>query len=162
MTNILIPTDFTPAGFQMTAQAIERFKGRKLNIMLFHAFEMPDAFDLLDRNRPKPYHNLLTETFRQSCRQIKEQYPKEVHKIAFNCMEGNSASMFRNFVEAHEIDCIVCPGSYRFVPANKKSVDPLPLFRKSGVRMVSDLQPRVRTIDPGVAEMPIPALLVAN
>ncbi len=162
MTNILVPTDFTPASFQLAQQAVVAFKGNKITMMLFHAFQMPDPFDLLHRCRKMPYHDLLTESFRQSYRQLKELYPQQLQKIHFNCMEGNTAVMFRNFVEANEIDCIIYPEQYQFIPVSKISVDPGPLFKKSGIRLIRELNPgRQNSLvnNPAVAA---PAYLASN
>ncbi|MFT3932445.1 MAG: universal stress protein [Chitinophagaceae bacterium] len=147
MTNILIPTDFSPASLHLAEQAILALEGSRLNIVLFHAFELPDsAFDLVGPSRKKPYYDLLTDAFRQSCKQLKEQHTRTVQKIGFKCMEGNSASLFRNFVDANDIDIIICPVYYEFVPVHKQSIDPRPFFKKSGVRILSDLNPRRKEI----------------
>ena len=40
MNNILIPTDFTTASLRLTEQALHNTKGKQVNIILFHAFEL--------------------------------------------------------------------------------------------------------------------------
>lgn len=137
MTNILVPTDFTGASLQLAIQAVQATAARPANIFLFHAFEMPSSeFDLLDAFRPKPYARAFTDLFRQECKQLKEKYPKEIQTIQFRFMEGSTAALFRNFIDANDIDIIYCPEHYQFKPVDKKSVDPIPLFNKSGVPVV--------------------------
>ncbi len=162
MTNILIPTDFTEASFKLAEKAIQSIKGKRLNIIFFHAFEMPDAFEMLDRSRKRPYQDLLTESFRQSCKQLKDLYPKQIQKICFNCMEGNTPSLFRNFAEANEIDFIVYPEQYRFIPVSKISVDPETLFKKSGITLIRDFNPTGHQLFVDEYEMLSPAYLVSN
>lgn len=140
MTNILIPTDFSPASLQLAEQAIQALGIRSANFVLFHAFDMPSSeFELLAPGRPKPYADVLNDNFRQACKQLKDQYPKAVQKICLKCMEGNNSRIFRNFVDANEIDIIICPDEYVYKAINKLSVDPRPLFSKSGVRVIRTL-----------------------
>jgi len=139
MTNILIPTDFTPASLQVAEQAIQVFDIKCATITLFHAFELPTSeYELLTPARRKPYADLMTDQFRNACRQFKEQQGKRVAAIHFRFMEGSTAKLFRNFVDANEIDLIICPDHYNYIPVHRTSVDPRPLFKKSGVKIIRD------------------------
>lgn len=165
MTNILIPTDFTPASIKMAEQALEVLELRTVNIVFFHVFHLPSSeFELLDPTRPKPYANVLNDSFRQGCKQLKEQYPEAIQKVCFKFLEGSSAPMFRNFIDANEIDIIFYPPHYKFVPINKRSADPLPLFRKSGIRVITEVTaPRVaRASEPVNMLAPTPILMSAS
>lgn len=162
MTNVLIPTDFSNASFQLAKQAILSLNGRKLNITMFHAFEMPDPFELLDRCRKKPYQDLVNESFRQNCKQLKDQFPDQVQKICFNCMEGNTAAMFRNFAEANEIDFIIYPEHYQFIPANKISVDPGPLFKKSGIKLITTFHAQEKPVEAELIQVAIPVYAITG
>lgn len=163
MTNILIPTDLTAASLQLAERAIQGLQPRNANIILFHAFDLPySEYDLLVPGRRKPYADAMNDSFRQACKQLKDQHLKAVQKVFFKYMEGSTARLFRNFIDANEVDLIVCPDDYQFVPIHKTSIDPRPLFRKSGVRVVRDLAvPR----KPVIVEMPvvnIPSLVATN
>lgn len=142
MTNILIPTDFTPASLQMAEQAVQTLDLKNANIVLFHAFELPDSEYELLTQKQKPYASVVTDNFRQACKQFKDQHAKAIHKICFKFMEGNTPALFRNFIDVNEIDLIVCPDHYQFVPVNKKSVDPRPLFKKSGIKVIREFSSR--------------------
>ncbi len=165
MTNILIPTDFTPASIKMAEQALQVLELRTVNIVFFHAFELPPSeFELLDPSRPKPYANVLNDSFRQGCKQLKEQNPEAIQKVCFKFLEGNSAPLFRNFIDANEIDIIFYTPHYKFVPINKRSADPLPLFKKSGIKVINELTvPRVeRVAEPVSILAPTPILMTAS
>ena len=139
MTNILIPTDFSAASIKMAEQALQAVKVNSVNIIFFHLFELPfSEFELLDPYRKKPYADVMTDNFRQSCKQLKEQHPAMIQKICFKFLEGNSAPLFRNFADANEIDMIYCPEHYHFKPINKLSADPRPAFKKSGVHIIRE------------------------
>lgn len=139
MTNVLIPTDFTANSLQLAAQAIQTLDDKAINIVLFHAFAQPESeFDLLFPSRYRPHANLITEELRQFCKQFKDQNSHKVQKIYFRFMEGETAPMFRNFIDANEIDFIYCPEAYLPVKVNKYSADPRPLFKKAGIPVITD------------------------
>ena len=137
MTNILVPTDFTPASLQIAEGALKNGSYEKCNLVLFHAFDFPSSpYDLLGAPYPDPSCELMTEPFRQACRQLKDDYGKSVNKIIVRCMTGNTRALFRNFAEANDIDLIYCPEDYFFKPAHARSVDPLYLFKKCGIPVI--------------------------
>lgn len=161
MTNILIPTDFTAASLQLAEKTIQALETKGCNIILFHAFELPTSeFDLLTRR--KPYTDLVTDSFRQACKQLKDQYPKAIQKICFKFMDGSSAPLFRNFADANDIDLIVCPDHYQYVSIHKLSVDPRPLFKKSGIKVIREFNPRKQEAVYQNMHMATPVMLAAN
>lgn len=137
MTNILIPTDFTETSLQLADQALAAVDVKQVNIILFHAFEQPSSeFDLLNPFRQRPYSDLVTENLRHACKQFKDRHGDRVQKIYFRFLEGNSIPLFRNFIDANEIDVIYCPDSYVPVKASRLSVDPRRLFQKSSTPVI--------------------------
>lgn len=141
MTNVLIPTDFTPASLQLAKQAVDVLNLRNVNIVLFHAFAFPEnEFDLLRSGHTRPYAGMINEEFRQACKLLKEQNSTAIGKIFFKAMDGNTIALFRNFVDANEIDLIVCVDDYAYVPVHALSVDPRPLFKRSGIKVIRSLE----------------------
>lgn len=139
MANVLIPTDFTQGSLQLAAQALESLNVSPVNIILFHAFEQPQTeFELLSPARPRPFANLVTEDLRQACKQFKDKHSTKVQKIYFRFLEGETAPLFRNFIDANEVDLIFCPDSYAPVKVHKLSIDPRPLFKKAGVPLIKE------------------------
>ncbi len=142
MTNVLFPTDFNPASLRMVETAIKN-SNDKINIVLFHAFEISDdPFELLTGGPKATVSQLMTEGFRQACKQLKDSYPKVVNKISINWMHGSTVAVFRNFIDANDIDMICCPVEYTFKKSHKTSVDPQPFFKKSSLPMVKQLMER--------------------
>ncbi len=140
MRNILVPTDFTPASFDLVENTIQTMGEQVLNIMLFHAFQMPFFTGDLIRNQRKPYHDLLTDAFRNNCKQIKQQFPKQVNTITFRHLYGNTPAVFRNFVDANDIDLIVYPDQYEFIKVHPDSVDPERMFKKKRIAFIAPVQ----------------------
>ncbi len=137
MTNILVPTDFTPASLQTAELALREAGDSNINIILFHAFELPSSpFDLIRTGYREPAQELMTEAFRQACRQLKIEYPRQLGKIMVRCMNGNTKALFRNFADANDIDLIFCPESFTYSKIHERSLDPKPFFKKSGIPML--------------------------
>ncbi len=134
MTNVLIPTDFSVASVFQIEKAVEALGVKPFHAILFHAFQIPTLNnDLHGITRPAPYSNLLDDSFRMACRQVKQQYSKQVKSIVIKHMFGSTAAVFRNFVDANDIDIIYLPEDYFFTSVHPDSVNPVPLFKRSGI-----------------------------
>ena len=142
MTNILVPTDFTPSSLKLAENALKSGNYGRCNLVLFHAFELPSSpFDMLGTaSQRDPSCTLMTEHFRQACKQLKDDHPRQINKIVVRSMAGNTRAVFRNFVEANDIDVIYCPEDYYFTPVHPRSIDPCYLFRKSAVPVVKSTE----------------------
>jgi nucleotide-binding universal stress UspA family protein len=144
MANILVPTDFNPASLKLAEQALGCTADMKVTLILFHAFEQSALpFELLRPGYKEPSAELMTEAFRQACKQLKDDYPQRISKIIVRCMNGDTRAMFRNFAEANDVDMIFCPEQYVFSKVHKQSVNPVNLFVKCGVPVIREI-PRKR------------------
>lgn len=147
MTNVLIPTDFTANSLSWAAQAIKTEGCPKCNVILFHAFDLPsDPYDLLRGTAKDPAAEMMTEAFRQACKQLKDEHSDRIGKIIVRCMRGSTRWLFRNFVEANDVDMIYCPDNYVFVPIHSLSVNPTQLFKKCGVPVMKTIKKRTETL----------------
>jgi hypothetical protein len=146
MRNVLVPTDFSSASFDLVEKAIQTMGEQVVNITLFHAFQIPFFVSDLIRNHRQPYHDLLTDTFRNNCKQIKQQFPKQVNSIVFRHLYGNTPAVFRHFVDANDIDLIVYPEQYEFIPVHPDSVNPDRMFKKSRVPLLRQFKTKRRIV----------------
>lgn len=145
MTNILVPTDFTPASLKLAEQAV-KVLNREVNIVLFHAFEMPFYYADFFRAERQPWHDLLNDNLRLACRQLKERYPWLINSIHLKFMQGDTSALFRNWADANDIDMIVYPNNYVYTKIHARSVNPLPFFKKSRLTLLQDLQVKEQVI----------------
>jgi Universal stress protein family len=137
MANILVPTDFSPASLKMAEHALWNTRDSKVTLILFHAFEVSAfPFELLRTGYRDPSAELMTEPFRQACKQLKDDHSHRISKIIVRCMNGDTRAMFKNFAEANDVDMIFCPEDYVFSKVHKQSVNPLNLFKKCGLPVV--------------------------
>jgi hydroxyacyl-ACP dehydratase HTD2-like protein with hotdog domain len=138
MTNVLIPTDFTVRTLDIVTAAAQNIPG-KLNVFMFHAFDMPDSLiDAMHRTGLNSHYNLITEELRMKCRQIKAACP-DVSNISFRLMFGTTVAAFKNFAEANDIHVIVYPAGYSFLPVVRESVNPDRMFLKSRITVLRNL-----------------------
>lgn len=158
MKNLLIPTDFTPSSVQLAAKAVKALN-EKANIVFFHAFQMPYYYnDLLTEEAP--YIQLMDDTLRQACKNLKDQYPELTGSITFKFMRGDTNALFRNFIDANNIDMIVCPKDYHYKKVHKDSINPTGFFRRSKLPVMQNfltperqviLQGKLETLEVAVA-----------
>lgn len=151
MKNILIPTNFDATSIRLATQVVQSLN-EKVNVVFFHAFEPAYYFTDLYRQE-NPINSLITDAHRQSCKQFKERYAELVGSVNFLSMRGNTTSLFRNFMEANQIDMIACPNGYAFVKVHKDSINPLSFFKRSRLPLLQQLiQPREVVITNAVLE----------
>jgi hypothetical protein len=136
MKNVLIPTDFSARSLD-TIDQVADILTEKLNIYLFHAFDMPASLlEAMSRAGINAHNNLITEELRQKCKRIKTNHPN-IANISFRTMYGTTNAVFENYVKANNINLIALPAGYKFVSILKDSVNPERMFKKSGIEIVS-------------------------
>lgn len=155
MRNVLIPTDYSLASLELVEKTVQSLRHQNLNIILFHAFEIPFfASDIVGNNGKLPYRDIVTDAFRNGCKRLKEQYPKAIQSILLRHLYGNTAAVFHNFCDANDIDLIVFPEHYVFTPVHPQSVNPAPLFRKAGVTLLRTFTPAKKSQSGPVSAAP--------
>lgn len=147
MKNVLIPSDFSLASIDLAARAVPALEDGKINIIFFHAFSVPtDIHDLFDNRAAKLMQECVSDSFRQSCRRLSQQFPGKIRNVFIRFMQGDSRRVFEHFCDANEIDLIVYPYGHIFTPVHERSIDPVNLFRKTDIPMLRDLAGRVRKV----------------
>lgn len=135
MKNVLIPTDFSATSLDLVA-TVARAMPCNINIVLFHAFEMPDNLrDAMHLAGTSEHSALMTEALRLKCRKLKTAH-SNISNISFRVMYGTTVHAFENYAEANDIDTIVWPEVYTFMPVLRNSVDPSRMFTRSGIELV--------------------------
>ncbi len=165
MTNVLLPTDFTTDSIATVKGAVKAIPG-KLNIFLFHAFDIPDSLvDAMQRAGRRGHSDLITETLRLKCKQIKAAHPN-ISNISFRVMYGTMTTAFKNFAEANKIDTIYIPKDHKFAAVVRESVNYDRMFKKSGIQIVNEATPRNLIVDPETylkaVTQPLPLYNVIN
>lgn len=149
MRNVLIPTDFTVQSLQLAQKALDALDHQSTNIILFHAFDInTQSPEALGSSRRLPYADALTDEFRNGCRRLKTTYGKFLKEVNIRHMYGSTPAVFRNFVDANDIDLIIFPNDFVFNKVTEGSVNPEKMFRKSGVPVLHPVIRKTTFVQP--------------
>lgn len=163
MRNVLIPTDYSLASLELVEKTVQNLQDQNLNIILFHAFEIPFfASDIVGNNGKLPYRDIVTDAFRNGCKRLKEQHPKAIQSILLRHLYGNTSAVFHNFCDANDIDLIVFPEGFVFNPVHPQSVNPAPLFKKAGVPLLKSFTPAKKVQSIPAAAAPESKAVIEN
>ncbi|MEJ7558504.1 MAG: hypothetical protein WKF66_09375 [Pedobacter sp.] len=140
MKTILVPTDFTQNSLDCIPSLCAQFATQKVSIVFVHMFKLSDSIgDLLMLSRRSREFENISDEFYTTCSSYKAQL-KNLEAVKIEFFYGSTMSMFRNFLENHEVDCILNPINCSCGKINKSSIDPLTLIEKSKLPMVSLMQ----------------------
>lgn len=137
MKNILIPSDFTVQSLNYLASLLPQVASERLNILLVHAFAMPDSLvDLMLLSRRNEENEYVSAEFQKHCQQWEKAHRDRIHSIRVKCFYGSTKALFKNFLEGHRIDLIAYPKQYPYKNLCKTSVDLTKLIEKSERKVI--------------------------
>ena len=137
MKTILIPTDFSQSALQCIPALCSQYDTQKVSFVFVHMFKLSDSIgDLLMLSRRSREFEHISDEFYTSCTAYKEQF-SNVEAIKIEFFYGSTVSMFKNFLETHDVDCVLNPADCSYEKINKSSIDPETLISKSGLPVLS-------------------------
>jgi hypothetical protein len=141
MKQILIPTDFSLSSLDLVEQTAETLNADRMNVILFHVFDMPSGIrDLLFLNKSIHHTNLVSDQFMVKCEALKKRYPFNIHSITLQYVYGDSKSIFKSFLAACGADMIVCPDHLKLRLTHPSSVDPSRLIARCKVPLLTEFR----------------------
>eukprot|EP01132_Coremiostelium_polycephalum_P016780 gene16780-20149_t len=136
MQTILIPSNFNISALDCIPDLCEQFQNEKLNVIFIHMFKLSDSIsELLLLSRRSREFEMVGDDFYKGCSQLKAQYP-QIEGIRVEFLYGSTLSMFRNFLDANEVNAVFEPESRFMEKIHKYSIDPTVLVLKSGLPVV--------------------------
>jgi len=145
MKTILIPTDFNASALNCIPQLCASMKEPELTLVFVHLFRLSDSItDLLMLSRRSREFEYVGDDFHRKCLELKKQLP-EIKTLRIEFFYGTTLSMFRNFLEAQEVDGILHPELCSCQKLNQASIDPSSLVFKCGLPVVAVLQKKENT-----------------
>src|SRR3954463_5437544 len=124
MKTILIPTDFNASSLSFIPELCAGAQDAELQLVFVHLFRLSDSItDLLMLSRRSREFEHVGEDFLLRCRELQQQNPK-ISAFRIEFFYGSTLSMFRNFLEAQEISCILHPDLCSWKKLNAASIDP--------------------------------------
>ena len=140
MKTILVPTDFNASALNCIPQLCSNMKGTPINIIFVHLFRLSDSItDLLMLSRRSREFEYVSADFHKGCNELKQQWP-EIKSFSIDFFYGTTLGMFRNFLEANEVDCILHPDFCSCQKLNKMSIDPSALIARCGLPVLTLLK----------------------
>lgn len=137
MKTILIPTDFSIAALDCVPELCYKYQDEKVSLVFVHLFKLSDSIgELLMLSRRSKEYQHISNDFYNKCNELKKQCPN-LSTMRMEFFYGSTLNMFKNFLEANEVDCILDATHCSCNKINKTSIDPIHLVTKSGVPTVT-------------------------
>jgi len=137
MKTLLIPTDFNLASLNCIPGLVQRYAPEKVEVILVHMMKVTDNIgELLMLSRRSSEYRHISEDFYKACSQLKQQYADSINNIRIEFFYGSTVAVFKNFLEANEVDAIVMLENYDYRMLNKNSSEPALLANRSGYELV--------------------------
>jgi hypothetical protein len=140
MKTILIPTDFNTSSLNCVPSLCNQFKDQELAIIFVHVFKLSDDIgDLLMLSRRSKEYDYVKDDFYRIAEELKNEF-HQIKSIKIEFLYGSTLAIFRNFLEAHSVNCVLNAADCSCSKLNKSSLDPFVLTGKSGLPTVSVLK----------------------
>jgi hypothetical protein len=131
MKTILIPTDFNTLSLQPIPALVKKFYPEEVNILLVHMMGVTDCVrELLMLSRRSSEYQHISHDFYNACNQLKAIHNGELNSLRIEFFYGNTVAVFKNFLEANDVDAILHTGGYNYKMLNKSSIHPSVLTNK--------------------------------
>jgi hypothetical protein len=137
MKSILIPTDYQASSLDCVHSVCRQFKGESLNLVFIHVFKLTDSFsDVITLSRRSREYEKVSDAFYRYCNVLRAQYP-QIQNIRIDFLYGSKLSMFKQFIEHHEIDVVLNTEGCAFKAIHQSSVDAALLIKRSGLPVIN-------------------------
>jgi hypothetical protein len=152
MKNILIPTDFNVNSLTCIKDLCRQYEDSRIQLTFIHLFKISDSItDLLMLSRRNKEYDFVSDEFYQACESLKARFPQLV-SVKVDFFYGSTLGMFRNYLEAHDIDGVLDLKNCSLQPLNKMSVNPEGLIQRCGLDVIK-IKPQAQQAQPAyVAE----------
>ena len=94
-------------------------------------------------------YEFVSEDFYNECAMLKRKYP-QLSQIKIDFLYGSTLSMFKNYLEEHEINSVLEPSSCSLGKINKTSLDQEVLVKRSGLPLLFIVTPAIAEIETSI------------
>jgi hypothetical protein len=151
-TNILIPTDFSLATLSTVNTLIAKHPDQKFNFYLVHFLQLSDSITelLMLQRRSREYLHIGSE-FEDQLTFLRQQHPQQIGTLHAEFFYGSTVAVFKNFLEAKDIDMIAMLNGHTYQKLTANSIAPELLVQRSGYPVLSlsaitEVQPAERAV----------------
>jgi hypothetical protein len=137
MKTLLIPTDFNLASLNCIPGLVQSYAPEKVEVILVHMMKVTDNIgELLMLSRRSSEYRHISEDFYKACARLKRLYAANINNIRIEFFYGSTVAVFKNFLEANEVDAIVMLEDYDYRMLNNNSTQPALLANRSGYELI--------------------------
>lgn len=137
MQTILVPTDFNPASIDYIPAICKQVNSDKLTLIFVHMFKLSDSMgELLMLSKRSREYQYISEEFYTRLNKLKADHP-QIEQVKIEFLYGSTVSLFKNFIEQHEVDYVVDPDLYEVKMLNRSSINPAVMVKKSGLPVLT-------------------------
>ncbi len=137
MITILIPTDFNPSAIDNIPNICDQYKNKEIKFLFVHMFKLSDSItDLLMLSRRSREHELISEEFYNRAAIVQQKF-SQIKSIKVDFFYGSTLSIFKNYMEANEIDCILHPKYCSYSKINSASLDCSTFVEKCKIEIIN-------------------------
>nr|WP_294948206.1 hypothetical protein [uncultured Mucilaginibacter sp.] len=143
-TNILIPTDFSLTSLKAIPALLEQQPGQQFNITLVNFLGLSDSIsELLMLSRRSREYEHVTQEFLDECSRLSRGYSNQILSLQTEFFYGTTVAVFKNYLEAREIDQIARLKDHNYLKLTPLSYEPGPLLERSKCQLIN-LAPYVK------------------
>jgi hypothetical protein len=128
-TNILIPTDFSLASLKAIPALLQQQAGQKFNITLVNFLGLSDSISelLMLSRRSREYE----------CTRLSREYSEQIEHLTTEFFYGNTVAVFKNYLEAREIDQVARLRDHTYAKLTALSYEPGTLLERCKCRVIN-------------------------
>ncbi|MXV15341.1 hypothetical protein [Hufsiella ginkgonis] len=142
MRTILIPTDFKVSALNCVPALCERFGEEEVVLIYLHMIKLSDSIsELLMLSRRSRETEAISDDFFFRCRELKAAHPT-LKGLRVEFFYGSTLRMFRNFLEANQVDYILDVNDCSISRLHPESADLLTLAKRSELPAISAARPQ--------------------
>ncbi|GAB3926182.1 hypothetical protein [Mucilaginibacter myungsuensis] len=129
--NILVPTDFSLASLTAINNLLHKHPDQKFNISMVHFMQVSDSItELLMLSRRASEYQHITQEFEDQLGNLKRLKKDQLVNVSYEFFYGSTVAVFKNFLEAKDIESVVSVKDHTYNKLNRYSVDPELLIQK--------------------------------
>lgn len=137
-TNILIPTDFSLASLTAVNNLLQKQPDQKFNIVMVHFMQLSDSIsELLMLSRRATEYQHVNSDFEQHINVLRSQRKDQLITLGYEFFYGSTVAVFKNYLEAKEIDSIGMLHGHIYKKLTNYSIDPAILVQKSNYPVIN-------------------------
>ena len=153
--NILIPTDFSLESLNAVTGLLQKRPDQKFNISLVHFMQLSDSItELLMLARRNREYQYISAEFETAMHRIRKHNPEQVALIHTEFFYGSTVALFKNYLEAKDVDMIVTLQGHTYAKLNQNSIDPTLLLLRSGCTLFNLSSALIQPVTKAVVEQP--------